>query len=1084
MSAGMAEGSELESAPRDLPEQSGQGAEPLGQAAVRRGWITHAQLRDALRQQQEEREKGHQLPLGVILLRRGWITADQLAEALRQTHHPEGAPTQMGRYLLIRKIGEGGSGEVWLAQDTTLQRQVALKVLTRYSASDIIRFRREAMLAAALDHPGIVKVYDIGEHEGRNYIAMQYIEGRTLEQENLDAATAVRAVCQAAAALEHAHSRGVIHRDVKPSNLLMDARGRVYVTDFGLARDLAGREKVSLSGTILGTPAYMSPEQARGDVRHLDGRTDVYSLGATLYYLLARRPPFEAESVGEILEKVQAQEPPRLQKVVRGIARDLDTIVGKALEKDPSRRYQSMREFREDLERHLAGQPILARRSSLTFRFARQLRRRPLVSALMGALVVVTLLVGLYVVPQLVQARRQRDLERERARRALRDVARALVDSILDTRRKGESIAVIAESMMGTLRQTYEHTTALASDDPEPDYLMGLVERALMRNERALDYQRRALAKDRRYGPALYELVVLLSHAYGEQYQREHQRLMYDRLLISTPTAAAGERNVDVPDRQVIEGRNPALRRLREELEAAARDLETAKLETLDAASVTAAGALARKCAGDQTRARAELGAAIRANPRLVECYEALADLAATLDERERWYTEGLQHDAGYVGFLVGRAKARMQRAIQTMAAGGDPAADLTEATMDAARALKLQQDSATIWLLFGQVKHWHAAQKMRERKDPLPDYAAAEQHYRKALQLQRELPEGWWQTAVLLNAQGSYLWSVGKDPEPSWKKAREDFEVALRLDPTNPEVWRARGSMWVNWTLYRRQCGSDATSEYEAAEADLAQVINLNPNMHEAWYTRGVHRFYRALSESDRQQMRQRLRQAEEDFLRARESGAWIPQYWKMSGQLYLHRWLHATPTDSGTEDEDFLMAETMFRRACEMAPDSIEFRMDRACLWSHRASRMALNGNDATAEFRRAEEEFEQVLKLNPNSTEALQARGLLRYNHAVHQINSGRGNPTEDLAKAELDFNRAISLNPELGEAWKARGNVHYERAMLAERGQDRAGARKWFAAALQDYERALKIQPQMKPEIWDKMERARKGAGEEY
>jgi len=320
------------------------------------------------------------------------------------------------RYKISALLGSGGMGSVYKAQDLRLNRTVAIKFLhfnplDAESAQSRQRFEREARAQARIEHPHVCKIYEVGVVEGQPYIAMQFIVGRPLGEltQAMTREDKVRVIRDVAEALHAAHTHGVIHRDIKPSNIMVeqleDGRYWPYLLDFGLAKEVDGNTHSSTAG-VAGTPSYMAPEQARGEARLLDRRTDVYGVGATIYSILCGRPPFAGSST-EVLLDVLSNDPPPPRSFDATIPRDLETIVLKCLDKDPQRRYESARALAEDLGRFLDGARIVARPASLLQRLRKSAKRHKLLFATAATALVAAVLVTFVLVRARIQAAAQ-----------------------------------------------------------------------------------------------------------------------------------------------------------------------------------------------------------------------------------------------------------------------------------------------------------------------------------------------------------------------------------------------------------------------------------------------------------------------------------------------------------------------------------------------------------------------------------------------------------------------------------------------------------------------------------------------------
>jgi serine/threonine protein kinase/tetratricopeptide (TPR) repeat protein len=296
-----------------------------------------------------------------------------------------------GDYELLQEIGRGGQGVVYRARQKSLNRTVALKVIgfgNWATEAHLKRFRREAEAAASLEHPGIVPIYEVGESDGSCYFSMKFVEGGQLDEvsrrEPMPPRRAAELIAKVARTVRYAHEHGILHRDIKPGNILLDGKGQPHLTDFGLARLVETESTVTRTLEVLGTPSYMAPEQAVGNNAALTAATDVYGLGAVLYQLLTGHPPFAGGTTYETIKLLLDTEPRQPRALNRKIDRDLSTICLKCLEKDPQRRYPSALALAQDLEHWLKHEPIRARRTGIFSRGKKWVRRNP-TSALLAA---------------------------------------------------------------------------------------------------------------------------------------------------------------------------------------------------------------------------------------------------------------------------------------------------------------------------------------------------------------------------------------------------------------------------------------------------------------------------------------------------------------------------------------------------------------------------------------------------------------------------------------------------------------------------------------------------------------------------
>src|SRR5213592_3929309 len=337
---------------------------------------------------------------GACLLETGLGSVEPEGE-INVDHVPSPMLMDFGDYELLEQIGRGGQGVVFRARQKSLNRIVALKVIGLgqwATEANLKRFRLEAEAAARLEHPGIVPIHEVGERDGSCYFSMKFVEGGQLDavvkREPMSIRQAVELIAKVSRTVHYAHERGILHRDIKPGNILLDQRGEPHLTDFGLARLVESESTVTRTLEVLGTPSYMAPEQAVGNNAAVSCATDVYGLGAVLYQLLTGHPPFAGGTTYETIKLLLDTEPRQPRLWNSKIDRDLSTICLKCLEKDPKRRYSSALALAEDLERWLKHEPILARHTGITGRSRKWVRRNPSSALLTASLIALAAAAG------------------------------------------------------------------------------------------------------------------------------------------------------------------------------------------------------------------------------------------------------------------------------------------------------------------------------------------------------------------------------------------------------------------------------------------------------------------------------------------------------------------------------------------------------------------------------------------------------------------------------------------------------------------------------------------------------------------
>lgn len=888
----------------------------LGQAAVQRGWITPEQLEQSLRQW----ASNPRIPLAAVLVRNRYLTSAHVALLLsenrgsgtamfcttcrvryrikgttaarcprcRATLVPEVADEtlmggdapdlprdlppevkealdrpnrRLGKFVKVALAGQGGMGAVWKCYDLQLQRWVAVKLVEGISDEIAARVLREAKAAARLQHPNIVQVYETGRYDNVNVIVMQFVQHQPLQWGKVPLRRTLELARDVVRAVQYAHEQGIIHRDIKPGNILIDAGGRPYVADFGLAKEADANQ--SRTGKVVGTPAYMSPEQARGEA--VDARTDVYGLGATMYEMVTGRPPYERESVPEILSAVSAEDPPLPRQVRADVPWEVEAIILKAMAKDLRRRYQTAAEMADDIDRYLKGEPIMARRAGVGYRVRRFLSRRPwLAGAAVAAAGLAAYLGWDWRVAWMKFEQAQREPDAARRLVLYKEASRWIAEA--RSRAKAVEAEIRAEAehwqsydqgwkdweKVGALvragrtaearrltaraREQFERANAVVTK-AAAYHMIGRCLQIEGRHFQAREAWERALALDPNYGPAALELAKMILDDYF--------------------------RSRGLPEAQVRDG-VVELGILPEETEVQARLRGRAEQLMAQLTGADAQFATALRCAasGNYAEAARALAAYTEAEPwddqalrlfavclyyqREFQQAEEAATRAIELDPafgNYYWrgmarqalrrfdaamedYTRCIELSPGFIAGYMNRGLVRREqgdldgaikdfdRAIQidpkvdalylNRALVRQMKGDSEGAAGDCDRAIQLNPSYVDAYVCRAVARHCRG------------DLEGAFQDSTRALQLDPKHADAYVNRGL--------VWYDRGDP----KRAIEDFDRALALQPRHARAWTGRANARL------------AKGDVDGAIEDHSRALAINPRLFEAWYNRG----------------------------------------------------------------------------------------------------------------------------------------------------------------------------------------------------------------------------------------------------
>jgi serine/threonine-protein kinase len=969
---------------------------------------------------------------------------------------------RFGKYVLVRELGHGGMGVVYLAWQSDLRRFVALKFIKGIEGSeDLARFEREARTAAALVHPNIVPVYEVGELDGKHYYSMMLVRGMPLDA-HLHGSTpplrqVVRWIADALAAVHYANEQGVIHRDIKPANLMIGDDGRVYVMDFGLARWNKPGSSLTASGMAVGTPAYMSPEQAAGRVHGLDGRSDVYSFGATLYEVLAGRPPFEGTGIS-VMMALTTEDPVPPRRLRPDAPADLEVVCLRAMDKDPGRRYGSCGDFAADLRRWLDGEPILAKPAGAVSKIARRIRKHKLLSAALATAAVASFVgLGLFAYAQYAKrtaAESKAELgafhERSRHLEALRAEVQGFLTRIqrwdLYLYQPEFDITSKDSELEDLIREL--ETRRPQGPLPELDYAVGTAHRRLQRFERAVECFTAAVTQSPNFAPALYE-----------------RGLTRIDLLRTRPTGFMGHTTLaDLRDRVSI--RDSELAR------GALEDLERAvQLKGISTDDLAFARARIEFHYGRHAEAVAICTEAIDRGSRQAEFYSLRGHLRTGLAMRHPRIREV------HAGLLLAledlRKGADIRRCDADLAlwyvwlcemaawmdvdSGVDPARWIDEGLRQAARARTIRpRDPEPVFKEIELLSY--RLENDLESGRPVP-FQQLGDRVAEARRLGAEPANVVHASAFVEVWAARVTLRDGGAPLPALDRAVAAFDEAVRLNP-DVAVRGARGAALGVRMRARIEYGGDVEADYKAALADLDALLARFSFDQEALSNRSmIHDTYAEHLVRSMRDPLDPLALAIEDGRRAVEIYPDFATGWSNVAVALLRRarWTRSRGRDPVQDLEAALRALNEALSIQKADPTALGHR---AGVRLELAELAASTGRDPGPHVEAALADLDAAIARQPRNHDHRMARGSVHFQVALAEFESG-GDPEAPLKSAQSDYAAACEASPRYPVAWMNLGLVHQVRADWLVRRRSDAAAE--IDAATAAFRKAVDLNP---------------------
>ena len=937
-------------------------------------------------------------------------------------------------YEIVELLGRGGNGVVYKAVDRRLGRTVALKFINDIGAQASQRLMREARAQARIDHSGVCKVYEVGEFDGQLYIAMEYLPGQSLQdaQHAMTLEEKVYVIKDVAEALHAAHQLGIIHRDIKPANVMVarrdDGGWKAVLMDFGLASDANASDRLTQTGSVMGTPVYMAPEQASGEVSRLDRRTDVYSLGAMFYELLVGEPPFDGATMVGILWAVMHKEPVPLRRRNASVPADLETITLKCLHKEMQLRYESSQALAEDLRRHLVGEPIVARQASLRYRLRQGARKHKFVLTLLAAGLLGTgVSAGIWVHGRIEVGRQARMSQSFGQRIEIEMFLRyAYALPLHDTRVERRVIRDRMHSIQDGLRGLQGEAAAMAH------YALGRGHFALKEYEAALEH----LEAAHRGGLKASEVEYALGRTLGEIYnahfkdlqRRSGQRFLAEKAKLDTrylepalnhlrqPSGLGGESKAFAEGllayyRQQYED---ALRKADEALATEPWLYEPRKLQ----GDVYYAYGFAKQKRGLYDEARADL-------QRAAALYHSAAEMA-----RSDSTMHGAEADAWVQVMELDKTQGRSPKeALDRALAACDRAM-----TSDPENASALRKK---VWA-FIRWAEFQATHGEDPRATAQQAIAAAQQAVH--LNPKNAFPYDQMGNAYLLMARAEH--SQGMDSAASEERSRAAFQKSIEVNPMFSWAWNDYALLHLTRAEWLAVRGADPQPEILASVDKLQRALHAEPDYYVAYSN--LIDAYEQLARAELERGQSPVAWIEKALETSQRSLQVNPSYYQTYRNLAsIHALRAEFEAASGRSPQAAIeLAFSNVEQAIRANSDDAETHRLKAQISGLAAREKRSSGQDVVALIEAGLQSIEASIRVSPNHADSylVQQRLLLLWAQASPQTARAL------LSRAQEATVRASRLSPQ-------NPSVHVAQASLA------LANAQWQVASHQPAERVI-------------------------